>query len=53
MFRFAKQIFVSIMIFFGCNISGVNSLNAIPLKRVSMSSQGYEVRVEIININSN
>ena len=53
MFRFAKQIFVSTMIFFGCNISGVNSLNAIPLKCVSMSSQRYEVRVEIININSN
>ena len=36
------------MIFFGCNISGINSL-----KCVSMSNQECKIRPEIININSN
>ena len=53
MFRFVKQIFASTMMFFGCNISGVNSLNAVPLKCVSMNNQECKVRTEIININSN
>ena len=48
MFRFVKQIFVSAMIFFGCNISGLNSL-----KFVSMNNQECRIRPEIININSN
>ena len=53
MFRFVKQIFASTMMLFGCNISGVNSLNAVPLKCVSMNNQECKVRTEIININSN
>ena len=39
--------------FFDCNISGVNSLNAVPLKCVSVNNQESEVRPEILNINSN
>ena len=38
MFRFVKQIFVSAMMFFGCNVSGVNSLNAVS-KCISMNDQ--------------
>ena len=46
------------MMFFSCNISSVNplnvvSLNAIPLKCVSINNQECKVRPEIININSN
>ena len=48
MFRFVKQIFVSAMMFFGCN-----ALNAIPLKCVSMSNEECRRRPEITNINSN
>ena len=48
MFGFAKQIFVSAMKFFGCNISCVNSL-----KCASANNQECKVRPEIININSN
>ena len=48
MFGFVKQIFVSAMVFFGCNISSVNSL-----KCVSINNQECKVRPEIININSN
>ena len=48
MFGFVKQIFVSAMMFFGCNISGVNSL-----KCVSVNNQECKIRPEIININSN
>ena len=48
MFGFVKQIFVSAMMFFGCNISGVNSL-----KCVSMNNQECRIRPEITNINSN
>ena len=47
MFGFVKQIFVSAMMFFGCNISGVNSL-----KCVSMNNQECKARPEIINVNS-
>ena len=39
MFRFGKQIFSSVMMFFGCNVSNVN-----PLKCVSGP--------EIVNVNS-
>ena len=52
MFRFVKQIFFSAMMFFGCNVSGVNSLNAVP-KCISMNNQECKIRPEIININSN
>ena len=38
--------------FFGCNVSGVNSLNAFP-KCISMNNQECKIRFEIININSN
>ena len=48
MFRFVKKIFVLAMMFFSCNVSGVNSL-----KCVSMSNQECRTRPEIININSN
>ena len=48
MFRFVKQIFISAMMFFGCNISVVKSL-----KCVSMNNQKCKVRPEIKNINSN
>ena len=51
MIRFVKQIFVSTMMFFGCNISSVNSLNTVP-KCVSVNNQEYKIRLEIININS-
>ena len=66
MFGFVKQIFVSAMMFFGCNISSVNSLNKVPLnilplntipldatllKCVSINNQGHKIRPEIININ--
>ena len=52
MFRFIKQIFVSAMILFGCNVSGANSLNAIA-KCISMNNQECKIRPELININSN
>ena len=48
MFAFVKQILISTMIFFGCNVSNVN-----PLKCISMSNQECRLRPEIININSN
>ena len=47
MFRFFKKVFVSAMMFFGCNLSNANSL-----KWVSMSNQECKARPEIININS-
>ena len=47
MFEFVKQIFISAMMFFGCNLSNLNSL-----KCVSMHSQECKVRPEIVNINS-
>ena len=40
------------MMFLGCNISSVNSLNLVP-KCVSMNNQECKVRPEKININSN
>ena len=48
MFRFVKRIFVSIMIFFGCNLSCVN-----PLECVSLNNQKCKVRSEIVPVNSN
>ena len=48
MFAFVKQIFVSAMMIFGCNISSLSSL-----KYVSMSNRDCTIRPEIIDINSN
>ena len=48
MFGFVKRIFVSTMMFFGCNLSSVN-----PLECVSMNNQECKVRPEIVNVNSN
>ena len=47
MFEFIKQIFISIMIFFG-NLSNVN-----PLECISIKNQEWKLRPEIINVNSN
>ena len=48
MFRFEKQILVLAIIFFGCNLWGVNWLEC-----VSISNQECKVRPEIVNVNSN
>ena len=48
MFRFMKQVFVSAIMFFGYNLSSVNSL-----KCISINNQECKVRPEIVNINSN
>ena len=47
MFGFVKRIFVSAMMFFGCNLSSVNLLEC-----VSMNNQECKVRPEIVNVNS-
>ena len=57
MFRFVKQVFVSEMMLFGCNVSNMNALNAIPLntgslKCVSVNNREFKIRLESININS-
>ena len=46
-FRFAKNLFVSAIMFFGCNLSSVN-----PLKCVSMSNQECKIRPEKVNVNN-
>ena len=48
MFGFVKQIFISAMIFLGCNLSCIN-----PLKCVLMNNRKCKVRPEIVNVNSN
>ena len=48
MFRFVKQVFVSAIMFFGCNLSIVNLLECI-----SMNNQECKVRPETVNVNSN
>ena len=48
MFGFVKQILVSAMMFFGCNLSSVNLLEC-----VLMNIQECKVRPEIVNISSN
>ena len=48
MFGFGKRIFVSTRMFFGYNLSSVNSLEC-----VSMNNQEWKVRPEIVNVNSN
>ena len=52
MFRFVKQIFVLAMMFLGCNVSVVNSLNAVQ-KCILMNNQECKIRPEIMNIDSN
>ena len=47
MFGFVKRIFVSAMMFFGCNLSSVNLLEC-----VSMNNQECKVREEIVNVDS-
>ena len=47
MFGFVKRIFVSPMMFFGCNLSSVNLLEC-----VSMNNQECKVRPEFVNVNS-
>ena len=46
MLKFVKQIFISAMMFFSCNILNVNSLEC-----ASMSNQECKSRPEIINVN--
>ena len=48
MFRFVKRVFVSAIMFFGCNLSSVNTLEC-----VSVNNQECKVRPEIVNVNSN
>ena len=45
MFGFVKQIFISAMMLFGCNLSSVNSL-----KCVSINNQECKVRPQIVNV---
>ena len=57
MLRFVNHIFVSAMMFCGCNVSDVNSLNTVPLntvlKCISINNQKCKIRPEMINFNSN
>ena len=48
MFRLTKRIFVSTIMFFGYNLSSINSL-----KYISISNQECKVRQEFVNVNSN
>ena len=48
MFGFVKRIFVSTVMFFGCNLSSIN-----PLECVSINNQECKVRPEIVNVNRN
>ena len=47
MLGFVKQIFISAVMFFGCSLPSVNSLQCI-----SMNNQEYKLRPEIVNVNS-
>ena len=47
MFRFIKQIFIFVLMYFG-NLSSVN-----PLECISMKNQECRIRHEIVNLNSN
>ena len=47
MLKFMKRKFISAMIFFGCNLSSVNSL-----KCISISNQECRATPEIVNVNS-
>ena len=46
MFGFLKQIFISAMVFLGCNLPSVNFL-----KCISVSNQKCKVRPQIVNVN--
>ena len=46
MFEFVKQIFISAMMFFSCNLPSVNSL-----KCISMNNQKCKTRPQIVNVN--
>ena len=48
MFRSAKQMLISVIMFFSCDLSSVNLL-----KCVSVNNQKCKVRSEIVNVNSN
>ena len=48
MFKFVKQRFILAMMFFSCNLSGVNSLSCISIK-----NQECKTRPQVINFNSN
>ena len=48
MFGFLKQIFVSVMMFFGYSLSSVN-----PLECVLINNQERKVRPKIVHVNSN
>ena len=47
MFGFVKQIFISAMVFFGCNLSNENSF-----KCISMNNKKCKARPQIVNVNS-
>ena len=47
MLKFMKRKFISAMVFFGCNLSSVNSL-----KCISISNQECRATPEIVNVNS-
>ena len=47
MLGFVKQIFISAVMFFGCSLPSLNSLQCI-----SMNNQEYKLRPEIVNVNS-
>ena len=47
MLGFVKQIFISAMMFFGCNLPSINSL-----KCISMNNQECKIRPQIVNVNS-
>ena len=46
MFEFVKQTFISVMMFFSCNLPSVNSL-----KCISMNNRKCTVRPQIVNVN--
>ena len=47
MLGFAKQIFISAMMFFGCNLPSINSL-----KCISMNNRECKIRPQIVHVNS-
>ena len=47
MFEFVKQMFISAMIIFSCNLPSVNSL-----KCISFNNQKCKIRPKIVNVNS-
>ena len=48
MFGFVKRVFVSVIMFLGCNLLSMNSLEC-----VSINNQECKIRPEIVNVNSN